>query len=226
MQKGISVIKDKFIIFYILLSVANGFSQTKIEGEYCMYYKTKDYSTCLSFNNGFFEYIHSGHVASDYGEGTYFINKNSLTINFNKIKSNNFSKYKILNSYKTCKDSIQLKFIVKDKEGILQYPYNGTVEIENGVYKILGKKGIISLKNSSQDSIRIRLRNLSFDSLDIKLKSGRNYTIEVFLSEFSGNPIKNKKIFYTIEKINDSILILNNNGIKSIWKNTNHVYKK
>jgi hypothetical protein len=230
MQKVINVIKSNLFILFIFLFGIKTFSQIKIEGEYCNYDKYADISNCYNFINGIFSYESSGHISSTYyGEGTYLISKDSLTVDFNKTKNRSKSRYKIISSTKSCKDSVQLKFIVKDREGILPYPYNGNIEIKKRVYLDLNKDGIVYLKKENQDSIKIRLRNLGFDPVEIKLKSHKNYVIDVFLSDTpSGIPIKNKKTFYKIEKVNDSILILNENGIKSFWKNTNHnhVYKK
>ncbi|AUC84312.1 hypothetical protein CW731_02910 [Polaribacter sp. ALD11] len=225
------MIKYNVIISLIFLFGIKTFSQIRIEGEYCNYDKYADLSTCYNFINGIFSYESSGHISSTYyGEGTYQISKDSLlTLDFNKTKNRNKYRYKIISSSKNCKDSIQLKFIVKDSEGILPYPYNGNIEIKKKVYLNLNKDGIVYLKKENQDSIKIKLRNLGFNSVEIKLKSHRDYAIDVFLSDIpSGIPIKNKKIFYKIERINDSILILNENGIKSFWKNRNYntVYKK
>ncbi|MEE9406888.1 MAG: hypothetical protein V3V28_02315 [Polaribacter sp.] len=220
MQKVISVIRYKFIFINILLLGLSGCSQYKLSGKYCEKDLLGDFSTCINFKGNNFSYIESNHLGvSKYGKGTYLKGKNKLDLNFNStiVKSNSF--FTIVEEINSKNDSIKLKFFVKDKEGVLAYPYNGTVEFKNKVYIDLNKKGIIYLKKNNQDSIKFKLQNLNYDSVEIKLKPDKDYIIDVFLSDtLSGKPIKNKKMTYNLEKINDSIIILNNVGIKTIWK--------
>jgi hypothetical protein len=118
MRKALNVIKYNFIFTFIFLFNISIFSQIKIEGEYYSHDKFGAYASSYIFNNGLFSYEFSGHLGVvDYGEGTYLITRDSiLTIDFNKTKNRNKSKYKIISTTENSMDSIQLKFIVKDKK--------------------------------------------------------------------------------------------------------------
>ena len=67
-----------------------------------------------------------------------------LTKDYNR---RNKSRYKIINSTKSCKDSVQLKNIIKDREGILPYTCNANIEIKKRVHP--------TLKQNIQDSKKL-----------------------------------------------------------------------
>ena len=70
-----------------------------------------------------------------------------LTKDYNR---RNKSRYKIINSTKSCKDSVQLKNIIKDREGILPYTCNANIEIKKRVYPDLRQNIQDSTKSSSK----------------------------------------------------------------------------
>ncbi|QNM85374.1 hypothetical protein H9W90_14475 [Polaribacter pectinis] len=191
----------KFLFFLLIIISYNLNSQSKFIGLHCKDYKTKDFSTCYNFNKGLFVYEHIGDIGViEYGAGNYQIKNDSLFLNFDKTKSRNTSKVKLLSKTDSFKDSIQLKFIVRNQKQVLTYPYNGSIEIKDKGYTSLNKNNVVFVKNNFQDSIVIKYRNLGFDPLEINLKSGRNYVIEISLGDFSGKPIFYKKEYYKVEE--------------------------
>ena len=59
-----------------------------------------------------------------------------LTKDYNR---KNKSRYKIIKSTRSCKDSVQLKNIIKDREGILPYTYHANSEIKKRVHPDINK---------------------------------------------------------------------------------------
>lgn len=192
----------------IILISLSSFSQTKIDGTFFKKGRFNDFKVSYKFKDSIFEYEHSGDVGViEYGNGTYYIEKDSLYLKYNLTTSKNKSNYKILKSNPTTKDSIKLRLIIRNHYTLLEYPLNGSIKINNDDYLKLNDKGTLTLKKS-QDSIKLKTGNLHHDSLTFKIKADKDYTIEILLSEFSGKPIYNTIEKFKINKITpDSIQV-------------------
>ena len=88
---------------------------------------------------------------SSYGKGSSLIPKDSLLAkDFNITKIRNKSRYKVISRTKSWKDSVQLKNIIKDREGNLPYTCKANIEIKKRVHPDLKQNILEPTKLSSE----------------------------------------------------------------------------
>lgn len=216
-------VKNAIKIILILLPLIL-FSQKKIEGKYNIHKENyfHDISTNFTFfKNGTFAYEQSQDFGiQQFGSGHYFINKDSLMLNYDLTKLMNNS-YHVYKYYKNNKDSITIKLNI--------YDYNGKIISNQPIIILSDKTDYVSNKygkveiNMKKENKQIEL-NIP-DSLfgyNFKIFKDCNYEIDVFLNtENLGIGIKNQIMKYKIvEQKDDFIKLKNTNGIIKLVKQT------
>jgi len=218
MQKAKNVIKYIFLICFMIFSNII-ISQSIVEDTYCREYELKDFSICLTFKlNNEFRYEYSGDLGIiDYGEGNYDIRNDSLILNYNETSPKALS-YHRLYYWESGKDSVCLNFKLKTLNGVI-VPYASVIFPENKIFKSNSKGNVSIMLKRSDEKKRISIRDIGL-WYDLEISPTHNYDIDVFFSERGEIPIMNKIEKFKIIEIKLKKLILQDeNGIKSIWKN-------
>ncbi len=147
-QKVINAIKY-FITSIIFINNFCGFSQKTIEGKYIMMDETGDYTTISIFEkNGIFKNISTNHTSiSSYGKGHYYVNKDSLILNYDLTELKEES-YFIAKKYYNSNDSITISLNIYDFDkkpvdnvAVYSFPeYKTTYSNKDGIASLSFKK--------------------------------------------------------------------------------------
>lgn len=214
--------KNIIIVLLILLSF-NIFSQTKLKGEFCSSDKLKNFSVCLIFEDKNFVYNeYNDYGYKDYGRGDYSIVNKNLILNFNKSKlfKQSYHKSKF---YKDFKDSVLIKFKIKDRLKDLPLKNVNIINVKkkNGVLTNNNGVGVLKLKKG-KSPVDISINFLGYNNYELTLDKSYNYEVDVFLSNDKLIPIKDTTINYKIVEISEDLLTLNYNGRELLFKRKNN----
>lgn len=196
-------------------------SHSQISGTYCLVYELKDFSTCLKFNeDGTFEYEQIGHLGvQQYGKGDFRISRESLTLDYGKTKPKKATFYRY-EFWDAQKDSIILNFKVMDLNSNIMPNSSIIVDLEKEIGLKTGSKGLakITLKKS-EESNKIIINSLGYNTSKFKLQKSLSYYIEIYLAKTGGIPIKDKiEYFEIIENNDDSLKIKDKTGKVILWE--------
>ncbi len=114
------------ILFVFLLINFYSYSQKLDEGRYCTTPIGESDVICIDIlNNNHFKYVHSGCLGiQEFGTGKYEIKKQNLILHFDNTKAKKLQRATIINSINQNKDSVTLKFNVKDAYNLPIYGVN------------------------------------------------------------------------------------------------------
>ena len=210
----------KFIIIFLLAKTS--YSQTELKG---VYYLKDEFNEFNEFNesivfkgNKLFEYkAYGSYGISKYGSGEYNLNKEILTLTFGNSVSRNHSSYKIMEEKNSFKDSIVINLIVKDS---IYFIPQAEISINNEIRFESDHEGKANFKLlNKNDSINILVKRIGSDQVKFRLKSHKNYFLEVYLYDFSGIQIKGRVINYFITKKSENCLELKDEfGKNQLWE--------
>ncbi|MDN3491610.1 hypothetical protein [Winogradskyella bathintestinalis] len=181
----------------------------------------ENYNYYSFYKNGLFDY-HSGASLGDdkYGNGHYFIKKDSLILQYDltDLKDNSYHKFK---NYINTSDSIILKINIYnlDKKRLAHVSVLGSSKERYGVES--NGEGIAYLKfKKEKGSRKIEISDLCCGNYSFKINSEFNYEVDVFLRKKFNKPtaIKNEVEKYKIIEHTDTYIELkkNNQTIKLI----------
>lgn len=203
------------------------FGQKLPIGTYCIEYKLKDFSTCLTFNsNKEFFFTSSGDLGVlEYGSGNYDIKNGFLILDYCNTKLGSFSGYHQYTNWTNDRDNIEIQISVNDRTGEIlpnvgiSFPREKTSEITN-------IKGMLIVEfKKSTEICEIIISALGYEQYSFQIQKNLNYQINIVLSEdkdSEGIPIKGQiDNFELLEFKNDILKLKDKDGIFRIWKKIN-----
>lgn len=219
------------VVFFILFFCNNLYSQTNINGTFCIDYDLKDFSVCFKFEkNKSFKYEYSGDLGlAEFGKGEYSFIDNKLILNYNKTEPVKVG-YHISKIWTNNRDTINIRFNLYDFD-------NNPISYANIVfkdslykqgYKMLaldnkeGKASITLKKDLSELEFQISSMEYGIPSslyhsiYKLRINKNYNHDISVFLPKAeSGLPIlnqidtliidKKKPKYFTVKNKDESI---------------------
>ncbi|WP_157578291.1 hypothetical protein, partial [Tenacibaculum ovolyticum] len=209
MQKEVNV-KSLLCIYFIVFLVSFSFSQNKLEGEYKIVNKLNDFSEKYFFTkSNTFKYEYHGDLGLiQFGNGEYFIKKDSLILNYNLTELKEESYHRIKKYYNS-KDSIIIKLNIYNFKSnpiynsiVYAYPNNISTESDkNGKAVLKFKKG--------KKKIELQIDGEYLAKQIIYIHTNANYTINAYMNknEIIGfnhpKAIKNEIVKYKIIDITE-----------------------
>jgi len=210
--------KQLFTILFLLYTILV-FAQKKIEGKYCT--KPDFVGFCLNFkNDSLFEYYWWSCIGHIEGKGKYYVNKNRLKLHFisDDTLKNSFT---IVENNCDTKDSVTLKFIIKDKESNEPLPFayialNNTLKDTLRKFTDTNGTAVFKLKKSLNE-IEINVYYFSYKYFACKVKLDTCKEIIICLAPTTYGIVENDTEWeYIVKKANSKKLILIDEDYKII----------
>lgn len=195
----------KLFIFLILFSVSHPIFCQKILGEYLLTNANDKEQTTLYnfFSNGTFKFVTYGNYAiSQYGVGHFYVEKDSLFLNFDLPKQiqETYHKYTFTKSNEEFIE-VKINFITHTQEKVQNIDI-GSINDNIGLSVNNVDKAVIKLKKNNEMKKIFISSEYGFYSFEILGKY--NYQINIFLKENSkydfATPIKKTILKYKILK--------------------------
>ncbi len=222
MRKVQTVINIVFIVQFLLHHSLYG--QDVFNGKYIYTDGTQSFFKTYEFDElGIFKFKSGNDTGiSSYGKGHYFINKDSLTLNYDltELKHESYHKEK---KYFNTNDSLQITLKVYDFEkepisntSIYSFPQYKSINTDNN-----GEATLRFSKSDIKESFKLHIEAPFFAKHTILLDTNANYDIVVFMnaSEVIGfshpRAIKDETVRYKIEKIDKTEITLSNEKLGS-----------
>lgn len=214
--------KYRKVILLLLLTLGiKSYGQYKLTGVYCNDDLLNDLSNCFTFsNNNEFKFeSYSDLGLGKIGNGTYKIEQDLLTLNYNKTKVN-YSSYHRVAFWSSNKDSISLKFKIYDLKGTGIKHATIILDLKKKIGLQVNSKGegYTKIKKSNFKN-KIIVSKIGYQNHVFELIPDKSYDIEIYLSD-EDNPalIKDTIANYRIISKKNGFLKLKYNDQEIVWK--------